>query len=277
MPRCPAVSERVALVTGAGRGVGKGIALALGAAGWTVGVTGRNTRRLDATAGAISERGGRGVALECEHRDDSAVTAVVERLASEHGRLDLLVNNVWAGPADSRGFDTPAWERPLSDWDSLIDVGLRTHYVASVAACRVMVPQRSGLIVNISSFGARAHLHSVLYGISKAGLDKMAHDLAVELRPHGVAAVSLWPGLVQTERLLASGIEEVAGFKIADGETPEFVGRVVLELVDDPQLASRSGRSFVCAELAVEYGITEADGRQPLSHRDAFGGGPFFD
>jgi NAD(P)-dependent dehydrogenase (short-subunit alcohol dehydrogenase family) len=270
------VSERVALVTGAGRGVGKGIALALGTAGWTVGVTGRNLRRLDATAAAISERGGHGIALECEHRDDTAVTAVVERLASEHGRLDLLVNNVWAGPADSAGFGAPAWERPLSDWDSLIDVGLRTHYVASVAACRVMVPQRSGLIVNISSFGARAHLHSVLYGIAKAGLDKMAHDLAVELRPHDVAAVSLWPGLVQTERLLASGLDEVAGFKIVDGETPEFVGRVVLGLVDDPQLASRSGRSFVCAELAVEYGIAEADGRQPLSHRAAFGGGPFF-
>jgi NAD(P)-dependent dehydrogenase (short-subunit alcohol dehydrogenase family) len=271
-----AVSERVALVTGGGRGVGKGIALALGAAGWTVGVTGRNAGRLDATAAAISERGGRGIALECEHRNDAAVTAMVERVASEHGRLDLLVNNVWAGPADSRGFDAPAWERPLSDWNSLIDVGLRTHYVASVAACRVMVPQRSGVIVNISSFGARSHLHSVLYGISKAGLDKMAHDLAVELRPHGVAAVSLWPGLVQTERLLASGIEEVAGFKIADAETPEFVGRVVLGLVDDPLLAERSGRSFVGAELAVEYGITEADGRQPLSHREAFGGGPFF-
>ena len=149
-------------------------------------------------------------------------------------------------------------------------------YVASVAACKVMVPRRSGLIVNVSSFGARAHLHSVLYGVSKAGLDKMAHDLAVELRPHGVSAVSLWPGLVQTELLLASGLRDVAGFAIADGETPEFVGRVVLALASDPELPARSGSSFVCAELAIEYGITEDDGRQPLSHRTAFGGGPFF-
>ncbi len=270
------MSRPVALVTGAGRGVGKGIALALGSAGWTVGLTGRNGTRLAAVAAEIVERGGLGLPLVCEHRDDAQVTPVVERLAAEQGRLDLLVNNVWSGPPGSLGFDGPAWERPLSDWETLIDVGLRTHYVASVAACKVMVAQRSGLIVNISSFGARAHLHSVLYGIAKAGLDKLAHDLAVELRPYGVSAVSLWPGLVQTELLLASGLEEVAGFKVADGETPEFVGRVVHALAGDPELPGRSGRSFVCAELAIAYGIRERDGRQPLSHRAAFGGGPFF-
>ncbi|TAM88515.1 MAG: SDR family NAD(P)-dependent oxidoreductase [Jatrophihabitans sp.] len=265
-----------ALVTGGGRGVGKGIALALGERGWTVGVTGRTRSRLDATAQAVTALGGQGIALECDHHDDAQVTATVQSFAAGHGALDLLVNNVWAGPADSRGFDAPAWERPLSDWDSLIGIGLRTHYVASVAACRAMVPARHGLIVNISSFGGRAHLHSVLYGISKAGLDKMAHDLAVELRPHGVRAVSLWPGLVQTESLLASGLEQVAGFPIADAETPRFVGRVVHALAVDPGIAARSGGTFVCAELARDYGITEDDGRQPASHRQAFGGGPFF-
>lgn len=265
-----------ALVTGGGRGVGKGIALALGEQGWTVGITGRDTERLAATAAAVTAAGGHGVALRCEHRDDDQVISTVATFAATQRRLDLLVNNVWAGPSDSRGFDAPAWERPLSDWDSLIGVGLRTHYVASVAACRVMVAQRSGLIVNISSFGGRAHLHSVLYGISKAGLDKLAHDLAVELRPHGVSAVSLWPGLVQTESLRASGLESIAGFRIADGETPRFVGRVVHALATDPELASRSGQTLVCAELAHEYGVSDDDGRQPVSHREAFGGGPFF-
>lgn len=266
----------MALVTGGGRGVGKGIALALGAAGWTVHVTGRNADRLDATAAQITGRGGDGRAVLCEHRDDAQVTGVVESIVETSGRLDLLVNNVWAGPADSHGFDAPAWERPLSDWESLIDIGLRAHYVASVAACRAMVRAGRGLIVNISSFGSRAHLHSVLYGISKIGLDKMANDLAAELRPHGVAAVSLWPGLVRTESLLASGRTEIAGFPIADAESPEFVGRVVAALAGDPDILRRSGQTLVCAEVAGDYGVTEPDGRTPLSHRAAFGGGPLF-
>jgi NAD(P)-dependent dehydrogenase (short-subunit alcohol dehydrogenase family) len=265
-----------ALVTGGGRGVGKGIALALGEQGWTVGITGRDLQRLRATAVEISAAGGFGVALQCEHADDARVSATVDTFAADHGPLQMLVNNVWAGPPDSRGFDAPAWERPLTDWDSLIGIGLRTHYVASLAACRVMVPQRSGLIVNISSFGARAHLHSVLYGISKAGLDKLAHDLAVELRPHGVHAVSLWPGLVRTEKLLASGLQAVAGFPIADGESPRFVGRVVHALATDPGIGARSGDTFVCAELAIAYGIADEQGRQPPSHREAFGGGPCY-
>lgn len=266
----------VALVTGGGRGVGKGIALALGAAGWTVHITGRNETRLAKAARQVDERGGHGVAVLCEHHDDAQVTGVVDGVVRDSGRIDLLVNNVWAGPADSLGFDAPAWERPISDWESLIDIGLRTHYVASIAACRAMVAAGSGLIVNISSFGARAHLHSVLYGISKIGLDKMANDLATELRPYGVAALSLWPGLVQTEALLASGREEVAGFPIASAETPEFVGRVVAALATDPDILNRSGQTLVCAEVAADYDVTEADGSTPASHRAAFGGGPLF-
>jgi NAD(P)-dependent dehydrogenase (short-subunit alcohol dehydrogenase family) len=283
----------VALVTGGSRGVGRGIALALGSAGWTVCVTGRGAAAgndgtdaavavadtgspLEATAAEVTARGGTGVAMTCDHRDDVQVTGVVAAVADRHGRLDLLVNNVWAGPEGFAGFTAPFWERPLSDWDPLVGIGLRAHYVASAAACRVMVGQRSGLIVNISSFGGRSYLHSVAYGIAKAGLDKMAHDMAVELVDHGVTALSLWPGLVQTESVLAKGVDTIAGFPIAEAETPEFVGRVIAALAADPEIARRSGQTLVCAEVAAEYGVVDADGRRPASHRAAFGGGPFF-
>ncbi|MGV9747733.1 SDR family NAD(P)-dependent oxidoreductase [Rhodococcus zopfii] len=280
MPRGPAVS-RVALVTGASRGVGKGIARTLGDAGWTVYVTARGPATgeapLAATAAEITARGGRGHAVACDHSDDEAIESVFAQIADEQaGRLDLLVNNVWAGPRGFGGFDTPFWERPLDDWDSLIGLGLRAHYVASRAAARLMVPRRTGLIVNISSFGTRSHLHSVLYGISKAGLDKMASDMAVELREHDVHTVSLWPGIVRTERIVASGMTHIAGFAVADAESPEFIGSVVVALTDDPELAERSGHTFVTAELARDYDLTDLAGSRPPSHRSAFGGGPLF-
>jgi NAD(P)-dependent dehydrogenase (short-subunit alcohol dehydrogenase family) len=155
-------------------------------------------------------------------------------------------------------------------------VGLRAHYVASVHAAARMVEQGSGLLAHISSFGTRARLHSVLYGVSKAGLDKMAADMAVELDGTGVGVLSLWPGLVQTERVLSAGIEHIAGFPISEAETPEFVGRVVAALAEDPEVGRHSGRTLVIAEVAHDYGVTETGGRQPVSHREAFGGGPVF-
>jgi NAD(P)-dependent dehydrogenase (short-subunit alcohol dehydrogenase family) len=270
------MSDRIALVTGASRGVGQGIALALGEQGATVYVTGRGPATpgspLAGTADRIRSAGGTAVVVECDHRDDEQVTALVDRCVAEQGRLDVLVNNVWAGPglADHR----PFWERPLDDWDTLIDVGLRAHYVASVAACRHMVARGSGLVVNISSFGARGYLHSVLYGMSKAALDKMTNDMARELLPHGVTAVSLWPGLVRTESLLARGITEVAGVPVAEGESPQFQGRIIAALADDPAVSELTGQALVSAEIAERYGITDEDGRRPRSLRDLFGGGP---
>lgn len=266
----------VALVTGAGRSVGKGIALALGSQGWTVYVTARGEAPLEATAAAVTERGGTGIAVRCDHRDDDQIAALFARIAAEQGRLDVLVNNVWAAPKGFGGFTDPFWKRPLSDWDSLIGVGLRAHYVAAVHAAALMVPHGSGLIVNISSFGTRGHLHSVLYGMSKAGLDKMAADMAVELAGTGVSVLSLWPGLVKNERMAASGLTEFQGFSLANAETPEFIGRVVVALAGDPDLAARSGHTLITAEVALDYGVTDVEGNQPDSHRELFGGGPLY-
>lgn len=276
----PAIGTRTALVTGTGRGVGRGIAAELGAAGWTVCVTGRGaahaTSTQAATARLVHARGGRGVPVQCDHRDDAQIERLIDRIAREQGRLDLLVNNVWAAPDGFAGFTAPFWQRPVSDWDSLIGVGLRAHYVASVHAAGLMVARGGGLIANISSFGSRGHLHSVLYGISKTGLDKMAADMAHDLTDTGVHTVSLWLGLARTESLVSRGVESVAGFPLREAETPELTGKVLTALFDDPELPARSGHTFVTAELAGHYGITEDDGRRPASHREAFGGGPLF-
>lgn len=273
---------RVALVTGASRSVGKGVALALGSDGWTVYVTARGEvgvdGRLDRTAAEITERGGHGVAVQCNHGDDAQIEALFARIADERdGRLDLLVNNVWAGPADGyAGFSQPFWKRPVSDWDTLIGLGLRAHYVAGVEAAKLMVPRGSGIIGNISSFGTRRYLHSVLYGMSKAGLDKMAADMAVELKGTGVTTLSLWPGLVKNEAMLARGRDNFEGFPLANAETPEFIGRVIVALTDDPEVGDRSGHTLITAEAALDYGVTDIEGNQPDSHRAIFGGGPLF-
>ncbi|OBH19703.1 SDR family NAD(P)-dependent oxidoreductase [Mycolicibacter sinensis] len=271
---------RIALVTGASRSVGKGIALALGSDGWTVYVTARGEGPLDETARLVTERGGHGIAAQCDHRDDAQIAALFTRIAAEQdGRLDLLVNNVWAAPKGFAGFTEKFWQRPLSDWDTLIGVGLRAHYVAAVHAAQLMVARGSGLIANISSFGTRGHLHSVLYGMSKAGLDKMAADMAVELAGTGVSAVSLWPGLVKNEVMqgfMDKGLDNFQGFPLANAETPEFIGRVIVALAGDPDVAARSGHTLITAEAALEYHVTDIEGNQPDSHRELFGGGPLY-
>ncbi|NMM85262.1 short-chain dehydrogenase [Rhodococcus sp. SRB_17] len=274
-------AQKVALVTGASRSVGKGIALALGSDGWTVYVTARGEvgtgGALDKTAAEITERGGHGIAVQVDHSDDQQIVDLFARIADEQsGQLDLLINNVWANPAGYAGFSDPFWKRPVADWDSLIGIGLRAHYVASVEAAKLMVPRGSGVIGNISSFGTRGYLHSVLYGMSKAGLDKMAADMAVDLKGTGVTALSFWLGLIRNERMEASGMTDFEGFSLAEAETPEFVGQVITALANDPEVNTRNGHTLITAETALDYGITDANGKQPASHRSAFGGGPLF-
>ncbi|KRF16787.1 short-chain dehydrogenase [Nocardioides sp. Soil797] len=267
---------RVALVTGGSKGVGQGIAVGLAEAGWTVHVSGRDVERLRATVERINAAGGRGRAHTCEHTDDDDVRRLVSEVYADRGTLDLLVNNAWAGPRMNHVTPEKFWERPLADWDTLIGVGLRAHYVATHAVAPLMLGQGKGLIVNISSVGTRAHLHSTLYGISKAGLDKLTHDAGLELRDHGVTVLSLWPGLVRTEQLLASGVDNIAGVSVTDAETPELQGRVLAAVAADPTIHDRTGEVLITAEAAVHYGVTEPDGGTPVSPRLMFGGGPVF-
>ncbi|MET3860545.1 dehydrogenase/reductase SDR family protein 1 [Dietzia sp. 2505] len=270
------MTARVALVTGASRGVGKGVATALADAGWTVYVTGRSAERLQATVDAASGASGRVLPLECDHGRDDEIVAVVARIVADTGRLDLLVNNVWTNPKGFMGFTGKFWERPAGDWDALMGIGLRAHYVASCEAAKVMVPQGSGLMVNISSFGSRSPFHTVLYGMSKTALDKMASDMAHELAGTGVSTLSLWLGLIRTELILSLGMDDFNGFPLDRAEDPTFVGRVIAALAEDPALPTLSGSTIITAEYGREHGVTNDDGEVPLSHRGAFGGGPLF-
>jgi NAD(P)-dependent dehydrogenase (short-subunit alcohol dehydrogenase family) len=271
--------NRVVVVTGASRGAGRGIALALGATGATVYVTGRTRREgeaplpgtVQATADAVSAAGGRGIAVYCDHADDSQVEALFQQVREEQGRLDILVNNATV-VHDALTTSGPFWDKPLALVD-ILDVGLRSHYTASWFAAPLLLANGEGLVVNTSSFGGRIYMHGPAYGAGKAGLDKMAHDMAIDFRPHGVAVVSLWMGLLATERtrrVFAAEPEKYAGMA-ETAESPEFSGRVIDALARDPALMSRSGKVWIGAELGLDYGVTDTDGRQPLSPRAFFG------
>ena len=269
--------ESVAVVTGATRGVGKGIALGLGEAGATVYVTGRTTTpgaapgglpgTIHETADEVSRLGGEGIAVRCDHSDDGDVAAVFRRVGDEQGRLDVLVNNVWGGYErfyDGSELDHgPFWEQPLKLWDSMHRIGVRAHYVASVHAAPMMVERRRGLIVNVSSYAAQTFIPPVAYGVAHAAIDRIAADMAQELREFGVAALSLYPGLVRTEAVL----EAAQFFDLSNSESPQFVGRAVAALASDPGVMRRSGGWYFAAELAEEYGFTDVDGSGPRSLR----------
>lgn len=273
------ISDRVVVVTGASRGAGKGIACALGATGATVYVTGRTRDEgeaplpgsVAATAEAVTAAGGRGIPVVCDHGDDSEVAALFEQIREEQGRLDILVNNATALPA-SITESGPFWEKPLEQ-TCLFDVGLRSHYVSSWYAAPLLLAAGAGLIVNTSSFGGRIYMHGPAYGAGKAAIDKMAHDMAHDFRPHHVAVVSLWMGLLLTERTRAVFDAQPGLYSelAATAETPEFTGRIIDALARDPLLMEKTGRVMIGAELAEHYGVQEADGRQPPSHRGFFG------
>lgn len=267
-----ALQGKVALVTGASRGVGKGIALGLGEAGAIVYITGRTVQdggsaaklpgTIYQTANEVTNLGGKGIAAQCDHRNDNEVQAVFERIQSEQNRLDILVNNVWGGYehyTDGTEFwkEKGFWNMPLSRWDTMFQAGVRAHYVASVFATPIMIAQKSGLIVNISFFAAQRNDRGVAYSVAKAASDRMAASMAYELREHSITAVSLYPGLVRTESVLK------ADFDLSNSESPQFIGRAVAALAADQQIIHKSGQVLVAAALAQEYGFTDVDGRQP--------------
>jgi NAD(P)-dependent dehydrogenase (short-subunit alcohol dehydrogenase family) len=204
------------------------------------------------------------VGIRCDHREDEQVAAVFERVTQEAGAIDILVNNVWGGYEQmiEDGVFTwgkPFWEQPLWRWDAMFDAGVRAHYYASQLAARAMVSCRRGLIVNISFWAAQKHVGNVAYGVSKAATDKMTADMAVELRPHGVTVVSLYPGLVRTERVM----QAAAWLDLSNSESPEFVGRSVAALAGDSDVMRHSGTVRVAASLAIEYGFSDIDRKNP--------------
>lgn len=262
----------VALVAGASRGVG--VALGLGEARATVYLTGRTVQEgtgvdglpgtIYQTAQEVERLGGQAIPIPCDHRDDAQVDTLLGRIMSEHGHLDLLVNNVWGGYEhlilDDQYVDNlPFWEQPIERWDSMCAAGVRAHYVASVLAAKRMTEQRSGLIVTISFWAAQKFLGSPAYGTAKAADDKLIRDMAHQLRDYHVAAVSLYPGLVRTENVL-----RFAEFlDLSNSESPQFVGRAVAALAGDPQIMAKTGEVLVAAALAHEYGFVDVDGTMP--------------
>jgi NAD(P)-dependent dehydrogenase (short-subunit alcohol dehydrogenase family) len=247
----------VAIVTGGTRGVGRGVGRELARQGARVFITGRSApdrERLDE----------RTTAIRCDHRVDTQVQAAFNWILNETSAIDILVNNVWGGyegMVEDGNFTWPKpfWEQPLWRWDAMFNAGARAHYQASQLAAPAMIARRRGLIVNISFWAAKKHIGNVAYGVSKAATDKMTEDMAAELKPHGVTVVSLYPGLVRTEKIM-----EAAKFlDLSNSESPEFIGRAIAALASDPDVFRHTGKVLVAATLGKEYGFTDIDGKSP--------------
>jgi NAD(P)-dependent dehydrogenase (short-subunit alcohol dehydrogenase family) len=269
----------VAVVTGASRGAGLGIAHALGSHGCVVYVTGRTEKpgesplagTIHETAELVTAAGGQGIAVHVDHADDEQTKALFEQVQREQGRLDILVNNA-AIIRDEMMGRTRFWEEPVNVIDTL-DVGLRSGYVATVFAAPLMLPQRHGLVVFTSAPGAAHYVFGPSYGVHKAGMDKMAADMAVDFGEFGIAAVSIWMGILLTERLknvIASNPEKFGRMRDI-AETPELTGHLIWSLFNDVNLMEKSGLTWIGAELAREYGIEDDGGRRPPSYRDLYG------
>ncbi len=277
-PQRKPMAGRVAVVTGSTRGIGKGIAVALGAAGATVYVTGRTavagTHRLggslEETSELVTAAGGIGVPVVCDHSDDEQVSTLFEKVDADHGRLDLLVNNASLFPFDIIA-PPPFWTKSLALADQ-ITVGLRSAYTAAWHAAPLLLKSDRGVLINISYYGAVSYHLDPAYGATKAGLDKMTHDMAADFAAHGVTCISLWPGPSRTELAvsLISALPDGEAM-MASFETPEFTGSVIVALYEDPTLPERSGTAVIGAEAAAAYGITDVGGLQPPTLRERLG------
>jgi NAD(P)-dependent dehydrogenase (short-subunit alcohol dehydrogenase family) len=280
---------RVAVVTGASRGAGRGIAVELGAAGATVYVTGRSTREqpaatygqllalsglaglpgsIDETAEEVTRMGGQGIAVRCDHTQEAEVAQLFAQVRQEQCRLDLLVNNAWGGHESFDGvFEAPFWAHPLSSWDSMFDRGVRNHLLASRFAAPAMVAQQSGLIVITSFWDQGKYLRgNLFYDLAKSAMNRLAFGMAQELRPDGVASLAVSPGWMRTEFVLAGHKTDAAHWQacpaLARTESPRYLGRAVAALAGDARVLAKSGSVHRVADLAREYGFTDVDGRQ---------------
>ena len=262
----PSLEGSVALVTGASRGVGKGVVLGLAEAGATIFLTGRTLTgdgSLESTAAEAEILGGKCVCVACDHTNDAETEAALARVVNEAGRLDLLVNSAWGGYENMSEdgeftYAKPFWQQKMWRWDAMFNAGVRAAFACARLAARQMVEQGSGLIVNVSSLAGQFYQGNTIYGVSKSATDRMVGDMAVELAPHGVSTVSIYPGLVRTENVLAAEF-----FDLSNSESPQFIGRAIAHLLSDPDIAAKSGSVVVAADLAAEYGFTDIDGKRP--------------
>ena len=273
---------KVVLVTGATRGVGKGIAIGLGESGATVYITGRSLESsasqlsgsLQETKAEIEAVGGKCIPVQVDHSDDEQIRLLFEQIKQEQGKLDLLVNNVFSGVQALRdAYSKPFWQNEPKLWDEINHVGLRSHYVASIYGARLMSSQSQGIICTISSWGGLSYLFNAAYGAGKAACDRLAADMAIELKPHNIASISIWPGIVGTEQIIdlaAQSDGEDGANDWADGynwETPLLAGRAIAALASEPKIMQYTGKMQIVAELAQKYNLTDRDGNRPVSLR----------
>jgi len=280
-----ALDGKVALVAGATRGAGRGTAVALGEAGATVYCSGRSTRErrseydrpetIEETAELVDAAGGKGIAVEVDHLQPERVEALVRRIDDEHGRLDVLVNDIWGGEKLAE-WNTPIWEHDLDGGLRMLRLAIDTHLITSHFALRLLIRRPGGLVVEMTDgtaeYNATNYRLSTFYDLAKTSVIRLAFAQAKELEPHGCTAVALTPGWLRSEMMLEIyGVTEENWRDAAGGnphfaaisESPRFVGRAVAALAADPQLERRSGGSFSSGGLAREYGFTDVDGSQP--------------
>ncbi|MFD1930306.1 SDR family oxidoreductase [Nonomuraea mangrovi] len=278
------MNGKVALVTGATRGTGRGIAVQLGAVGATVYCTGRSTRErrsemdraetIEETAELVTEAGGKGVAVRTDHLDPAQVKELVERIDREQGRLDVLVNDIW-GAEGLWAWDTPVWEHDLDNGLKLLRLAIDTHLITSHHALPLLIRRPGGLVVEVTDGTAdynRTHYrNSIFYDLAKSAVNRLAFAQSHELRPHDCAAVAITPGFLRSEMMLENfGVTEENwrdGARVHEdfvlSETPAFTGRAVAAMAADPDVMRWSGSSVSSGELAKEYGFTDLDGSRP--------------
>jgi NAD(P)-dependent dehydrogenase (short-subunit alcohol dehydrogenase family) len=266
--------NKIALVTGASRGIGKGIAISLANDGATVYITGRTEQQEDEIAqlpGTIYEteaqilaNGGQCKAIRCDHTNDEEVVTVFNQIYAKHDRLDILVNSVWGGyehfsDGTEYWLEEGFWTSPITRWDKMFSAGVRAAYVASRLAAQKMTKTKSGIIFNLSYWASQQNDKGVAYCTSKAATDKMTAAMAHELYKFNIPVICLYPGLVRTEAVLKAKEH----FDLSNSESPEFIGMVISKLTSDPTIMDKTGKVLIAAKEAMAYGIKDIDGTQP--------------